>query len=448
MRDYVLTAFVAVMVPVCVARPWIGILMWYWLGLMNPHRLTWDFAYTLQFAMVIGGATLLGALFARDRRPIPWNRELVLIAVLLAYFTFTTFFAWTPVDAWPQWEKVAKVIFMTLVTTMFIYGKKRIRALLLVAALSIGFYGVKGGIFALSRGGAEMVMGPDGTFISGNTFLGLALNMVIPLLVALGRGEEKRWLHNALYGVAALCAVASIFTYSRGAWIGLAIVAPFVFFQLRTSLRVLVAIAAIVAAVAAPALLPEKVFQRADTIPNYEQDSSAMQRLQAWTVAWNVAQAYPFTGAGFEFESGDSARWLSFASAKYLRFYEAPTAAHSIYFQIIGQHGLAAFALFAWMVISVQLSLARIRREARKRPTLHWIDLYATGLQVGLLSYLISGAFLSSAYFDLAWLYFVFTAIFERELKAQETGVTAESHDAPAAADGAIGTAYRTVQDR
>src|SRR5579862_3287440 len=110
MRDYVLTAFVFAMVPVCAARPWIGILMWYWLGLMSPHRLTWSFAYTMPFAMAVGVATLLGACVARDRRPIPWQRELVLSAVLLAYFSLTTVFAWEPAFAWPQLEKVAKII--------------------------------------------------------------------------------------------------------------------------------------------------------------------------------------------------------------------------------------------------------------------------------------------------------------------------------------------------
>src|SRR5678815_4061445 len=136
MRDYVLTAFVFAMVPFCVARPWIGILMWYWLGMMNPHRLTWGFAYTMPFALMIAAATLVGAIFARDRRPIPWNTELVLAVVLLGYFTFTTFFAWAPVYAWPQLEKVVKVIFMTLVATMFIHGRYRIRALLLVVVAS------------------------------------------------------------------------------------------------------------------------------------------------------------------------------------------------------------------------------------------------------------------------------------------------------------------------
>ena len=89
-RDYVLTAFIFAILPVCLTRPWLGVIAWYWLGLMNPHRQTWDFAYTMPFGMLIGGATLLGALTAKDRKPIPWNRQLVLMVVLMLYFTVTT----------------------------------------------------------------------------------------------------------------------------------------------------------------------------------------------------------------------------------------------------------------------------------------------------------------------------------------------------------------------
>ena len=60
---------------------------------------------------------------------------------------------------------------------MFIYGKTRVRALLFVVVGSIGFYGFKGGIFSIIHGGAERVQGPENSFIDGNTFLGLALNM-------------------------------------------------------------------------------------------------------------------------------------------------------------------------------------------------------------------------------------------------------------------------------
>jgi len=437
MRDYVLIAFVVALLPVCLARPWVGILAWYWIGLMNPHRLTWGIAYNMPFAMLVGGATLLGAILAKDRRPIPWTREMILMAILLAYFTVTTVFAWAPIYAWPQWEKVAKIIFMTFVTTMFIYGKTRIRALMLVVVGSIGYYGFKGGIWSIIRGGAEKVLGPENSFIDGNTFIGLALNMVIPILVALARDESRRWLRQLLYLTAALSVVASIFTYSRGAWLGLAVIIPLMLFQLRTKPRIVVAATLVVGAIFATALLPEKVFHRADTIANYEEDESANQRLMSWTVHWNIAKDRPLVGAGFELEMADGARYLAYGSEKYMKSFtdanKDSAAAHSIYFQILGQHGFVAFFLYLWLIASVILTLFRLRTTCRKNPDTTWISTYATGLLIGLLGYLVSGAFLSSAYFDLAWLYFAVAAILSQEVAAI---VPSRGHESPALVHG------------
>ena len=435
MRDYALTAVVVALLPVCLVRPWLGILAWYWIGLMNPHRLTWSFAYTMPFAMLIGGATLLGAIVAKDRRPIPWNRELVLMAILLVYFTVTTFFAWAPANAWPQWEKVTKVIFMTFVATMFIYGKDRIRALLFVVVASIGYYGFKGGIWSIVRGGAERVQGPENSFIEGNTFIGLALNMVIPLLVALALDESRRWVRRLLYLTAGLSVIASIFTYSRGAWLGLAVVVPLLVLQLRMTPRIIVVIGLVLSAAFASAIFPEKVFQRADTIANYDEDSSANQRLESWSVAWNVAKDRPLVGAGFEFEYANDGRWLEYGSAKYRDFMTAANkdsaAAHSIYFQVLGQHGFVAFFIYLWLLVSVHLTLLRIRTAGRHNADIAWISTYATGLLIGLLGYVISGAFLSSAYFDLAWLYFALTAVLSRDIASK---VVNRGHESPSLA--------------
>jgi len=435
MRDYVLTAVVFAMLPVCVAKPWWGVLMWYWIGLMNPHRLTWSFAYTMPFAMLVSGATLLGAIVAKDRRPIPWNRELILMAILLVYFTVTTAFAWAPTYAWPEWEKVAKVIFMTFVATMFIYGKTRVRALLFVVAASIGFYGFKGGIFSIVHGGAERVQGPENSFIDGNTFLGLALNMVVPLLIALALDGSRPWTRRLLYLTAGLSVIASIFTYSRGAWLGLAVIVPLVLLQLKMTPRIIVVIGVVLSAAFASAIFPERIFQRADTIANYEEDSSANQRLESWSVAWNVAKDRPLVGAGFEFEWANDGRWLEYGSEKYREFMTAANkdsaAAHSIYFQVLGQHGFVAFVIYLWLLVSVHLTLLRIRGMGRKNPEIAWIGTYATGLLIGLVGYVVSGAFLSSAYFDLAWLYFALAAVLSREIAST---VPNRGHESPSLA--------------
>ena len=90
--------------------------------------------------MVVGGAFLVGLVLTKDRKPIPWNTQLVLMVVLLGYFTLTTVFAWVPeVALGAAWKQTMKVILMAVLTTMVIYGRDRIRWLLLVIALSIGY---------------------------------------------------------------------------------------------------------------------------------------------------------------------------------------------------------------------------------------------------------------------------------------------------------------------
>ncbi|HQU49694.1 MAG TPA: putative O-glycosylation ligase, exosortase A system-associated [Casimicrobiaceae bacterium] len=419
MRDYALTMLIIGLLPICVWRPWIGIVVWYWFGLMNPHRLTWDFAYTMPFALWIGVATLAGILFARDRKPIPWNSGLVLLLLLVVYFTFTTFFAWAPNAAWAQWNKVIKVVLMTFVATMFIYGKDRIYALMLTMALSIGFYGVKGFFFVLRTGGAGRVQGPEGSFIDGNTFLGMAFTMMLPVLVYLARDERRLWLKNLLYTVAAMTAVSTVFTYSRGAYLGLAAIAPLMLLRSR---RKWLAVAVLVPLLAvAPSMLPDSVFKRAELIEHYEGDRSANQRLQSWAVAWNLALDRPLTGAGFNFEYGAAReQWLAYGSEKYAWALSHSSAAHSIYFQVLGQHGFVAFAMYLALLVGTLVSLNRLRAIGTQRPELEWISTYATGLQIGLVGYMVSGAFLSSAYFDLAILYYALAAILWREVRAAE----------------------------
>ena len=435
MRDYGLTAFIIALLPLCLMRPWIGIVVWYWFGLMNPHRHTWDFAFSMPFAALIGGATLIGAVMdTKDRKPIPWNAGLILVMVLVLYFTITTIPAWAPEPAWLQWRKVIKIALMTFVATMFIYGRERIYALMLTIALSIGFYGVKGFVFVVRSGGGERVQGPDGTFIEGNTFMGLALNMVLPILIYLARGEQRVWLRRLLYTTAAMTVVSIIFTYSRGAYVGLAVIVPMIFW--RSQKKLLYGLVIALAVVMAPHVLPDSVFKRADLIENYEEDSSATQRLQSWTVAWNLAKDYPLTGAGFEFEYASARdRWLQYGSDKYSWALSHSSAAHSIYFQVLGQHGFVAFGLYLALLIGSLVSLQRLRARARASPGMEWIANYATGLQIGLVGYMVSGAFLSSAYFDLAYLYFALIAILWREMKsvAQPSGTAVALPESAAA---------------
>jgi probable O-glycosylation ligase (exosortase A-associated) len=419
MRDFVLTAVIFGLLPICFLRPWIGVLVWFWFGLMNPHMFTWSFAReTIPFAMFIAVATLAGSLIARDREAVPWNRELVLVLVLMAYFTMTTLYAWAPDEAWEYWKQVAKILLMTFVATMFIYGKTRVRALMLVIGLSLAFYGIKGAIWALSTGGANRVQGPEGVFIGGNTFLGLALNMVIPVLITLAREERNKALKLFLHFAGACCAISSVFTYSRGAMLGLAVVLPLLLIRdPRKAWGGMIFL--LVAGYLVVSVAPEQLWKRAETIETYQVDTSAMQRLRSWRVSWNIAKDRPITGAGFQFEySPNRERWLSYV-AEHLREIPGGTAAaHSAYFQVLGQHGFVALGLYVLLLLSTLVTLTRVHRQAQRVPDMSWAASYAEGLRIGVVAFAISGAFISVAYFDLYFIFVAMTAILSRELSA------------------------------
>ncbi len=414
MRDLLLTAIVFGITPIAFYRPWIGVLTYFWLSLMNPHKLSWGFAVTMPFAQIIALATLGGLLFTKDRKKIPWTPELALMIVLGIYFTLSTATAWEPHHAWIRWTEIMKIYLMTFVMTMLIYSKERIRYLLLVASLGIGFYGLKGGIFTLMGGGANMVNGPSRSFIGTNNEIGLALLMVVPILVFLAREEKHKWFKPLLWSVAGLSMLSIIFTYSRGAMLGLAILLPLMFLKSRAKILTLVVFLPL--AWIGYQWAPESIFKRASKIETYQEDNSAMQRLQAWSVAWNIAKDFPLTGGGFELEySPDEARWLSYADRKYDAYGQVSRAFHSLYFQVIGHHGFVAAFLYYLMLFLLLCRLYRLRRLANKRAELQWIGNYADGLFLGMIGFLVTGAFVNVAYFDLMYLFLALTAVMQRE---------------------------------
>lgn len=68
MRDLLILALVVGGALMALARPWVGVMLWNWISLMNPHRLAWGFAYSMPVALIAGVATLLGLLFTKDKQ--------------------------------------------------------------------------------------------------------------------------------------------------------------------------------------------------------------------------------------------------------------------------------------------------------------------------------------------------------------------------------------------
>ncbi|MFO7189272.1 MAG: putative O-glycosylation ligase, exosortase A system-associated [Pseudomonadota bacterium] len=410
LRDITLVLFVAAVLPFALSRPHIGILLWTWIGLMNPHKLTWSFAYNMPFGVISGLATLVALFVSREPKRLPLQGPVVALMALAVWMAVTTTFSINTDKALVQWEKVFTIQVFIFITMMVMQTRERIRWLVWVAALSIAFFGVKGGLYTLA-GGRGYVLGPPGGFMQGNTEIALALVMTVPLLWYLVLQSNTAWVKLALKAAIVLTAIGVIGTYSRGGLVAILGMSVFLWFKSRKKIAITLIVLMLVPALIS--LMPPSWFEKMSTIETYQDDSSAMGRINAWGFALNLAKERPFTGGGFE----------TFTRENFYKYAPIPEDfhdAHSIWFEVLGEHGFVGLFLFILVWALTWRTGNRIIAATREREDLRWAHDLAAMIHVSLVGYFVGGSFLGLAYWDYPYvlmaLLVVTNVVVQREL--------------------------------
>ncbi|MHB1213721.1 MAG: putative O-glycosylation ligase, exosortase A system-associated [Thiobacillus sp.] len=393
MRDLLVTAIVFGTLPFVFRRPWIGILLWSWLGYMNPHKQAWGFAQNFPFAFITAIVIIVAFMFSREKKEMLWTRETLLLLIFVGWMFITTLFAFYPELAWAQWDKVWKIQLMVLLTAMIIKERQHLHWMIWVIALSLGYYGVKGGIFTIAHGGAYRVQGPEGTFFGGNNEMALVLVMLIPLIRYLHLQEPRKWVRMGLASAMVLSGIAAIGSQSRGGLV--AMVAMGLFLWLKSRHKLVMGIYLVIMVGAIHAVMPQEWYDRMYTIENYQEDESALGRINAWHAAFNVAKVR-LTGGGFDM----------FRPSVFRQYAPDPFRVHdvhSIYFEVMGEQGFIGFGMFILLAVFAWLRANQIIRECKHDPERKWAADLAAMIQVSLVGYGAGGAFLGLAYFDLTY---------------------------------------------
>jgi len=393
MRDVALFAIVFGAIPFILRSPYIGVLVWSWLSYMNPHRMTWGFAYNFPFAQIVAIVLLASLLLDKEPKRLPKNGVMIVWMLFLVWMLVTTLNAYYPDQAWVQFVKVLKIQLIIFLTLLVMQSAERIKMMVWVIYFSIGFFGIKGGIFTIMTGGGARVWGPGG-FIEDNNALALALIMILPLGVYLVRNHvERRWMKVGMWASMFLITVSILGSQSRGAF--LAIICVAFYFWLKSDKKLVMALFVIPILPIMFLAMPDSWHERMSTIENYQEDSSAMGRINAWSYSINAANDN-FTGLGFESWSGKTfAIWAPNPADVH--------AAHSIYFSVIGDHGWVGFLLYFTIFFWSFLIARRVGRVAADTDQFRWAGDLAKMIQVSIVAYATGGAFLSLSYFDLPW---------------------------------------------
>jgi putative inorganic carbon (HCO3(-)) transporter len=422
-RDAILTLIVLGLLPACFFRPYVGLLTFTWLAYMRAQDLCWGFARTIRFSFFVSLALILGflvnergkALFLKDLRC--WI--IVALVLLSAASISTSYTGFDPVVT-NYFIEYVKVIFIALITTTLLDTREKLRWFCWTIALSLGFYGIKTGIFGVLTGGQARVMQGPGGMLEDNNDFALALVMSIPLMFYLGISEGSARVRSFTYAGVALTMFTVVLTHSRGGFLSMAGVVGLMIW--RSKVRMQGIAVGIAVALIGIAVVPQSFVDRLATLENPTEESSAASRIEAWGIALEVIGHYPWLGTGMRnFELA----FARFDPEKEIGGARGPRTivVHNSYLQVWAEQGTIAFALYLLLLASTFWMLASIRREARRVGARPWIVDYARMFEASLFGFLIGSTFLNRATFDLMYHIIVAAVVFkhlaQREMRGE-----------------------------
>lgn len=403
MRDLILTAIIGVLLISVFRHPVMGAYLWAWLSLMNPHKLTYGFAFTMPFAQAAAAVTLLMVLATKQKQAVPLTGIVGVLFAMVLWMSFTSLFAMaSPDSVLDRWIYVIKMLLMMFVTWMLITNAKQLRVLIWVVTFSICFFGVKGGVWTVLTGGSGRVWGPPGGMLEENNALAVALVMFTPILYFLRQTETNVWARRFLLFSMVTVVFSILGSQSRGALLSLVSMAFFLGLKgkhpVRSSLGIMVGV------LIAISFMPDSWTQRMETLNSYEQDTSAMSRIWTWKTLWSAALDRPIVGVGFGADNLAVFARYAPLDGFFAVFAGKVFVAHSIYLQMLGEHGFVGLFLFLTLGVVTWLTASSIARQCKDDAEFgSWMPLLMRMVQVSLIGYAAGGAFLSLAYLDVPY---------------------------------------------
>ena len=424
MRDVILFIIIVISIPISFFRPYFGILIWTWIAFFNPHRFTWGFMYNSPLAAAVAAPTLLGCLFTSKLNRNILKLETLVLAGLWAWFAITFLHALqVPLfqehlaDAKLELTRVSKILLMTFMMILLVNSYIKFKYLVVVTAACFGVLAMRGAIFGLRTGGESRVFGPHDSFLTDNNAFALAINMALPMFLFLARDEKRRNYRWLLYLAFVFGVISVVLTYSRGGLLGLVAVLLAITFKSRY--KVISSFFVTLACIGVFTFAPPQWMDRMTGLARGEVDMSGHQRLVSWGTSWNFAMDYPITGGSFN----------ALPNVQLFQRYQPEplpggflsSGPHSIYFQMLEEQGFVGLALYLFLVGSCWASLLSLRRRAGRSPSNQWIVPYTHMIEVSLFGFLVSGAFLGFANFDLFYqlvaMVIILKVIYEKEMQ-------------------------------
>jgi len=393
-----------------------------------PNGWVWGIASSVRYNLLIALATIISFLIQKDKIKTDVSGITITIILFFCWATISSVITLSNPDiVWREWNLFMKIIVFYIFCILTLKEKHHITVFLWAIALSASYFGASEGVKYVISGGGHVLQGIEGSRLEDRNELALAINMAIPLLIFLLTQTKHKILRLGLIGAIVFSAIAIVGSFSRGGLLGLIVVGGYFFLQSKKKLLVVVLLSFTVAG--AVTFAPDSWLERMDTIEEMDKDDSFLGRIAAWKQAVLMAADNPVFGGGFKagqnyglwklYEPDFSKLDFIFDTSSYKAPF--PKAAHSIYFQVLGDHGVIGLFIFLFILLLTFRKLSWIVKSSNDE----WSIGLARMLKVSLVAYCVGGAALSLPYFDLSFALFALAHCLGSIVSRNELGVDA-----------------------
>lgn len=400
MRDFAVLIFLTGCIIAAIKKPWLGVLSLAIFSYLNPHAYAWGFVRTLPVYYVLFLVVAFRTFTAKDKQLLPKDWRIPVFILLWIYFAITSTQAYFPDLAWQRFWFVTKIYLPFYPTLVLINTRYKLYCLIATIGASIGIVAIKGGIFAILHGFSYRIYGPPATQFEENNAFAVAMLISIPLLLIWQKETLNSLIKNGILFSIPIIYAASLSSWSRGAL--LTMIALTLLLIWKNNRKYLAIPLVLAGAFFVKDYLPQEWFGRMNTIETYQEDHSAMGRIEAWKDGWNHTLEHPFVGAGFE-------GWREVTQRDW----------HSSYVEMFSEHGFLAFGLWLSLILGSLISLTTLPKKTAGIEGMEWVSHYCYMVRASLICYMVGTAFLGLSYWDLLY-HLIFISVLIKKFVLEE----------------------------
>jgi len=281
-----------------------------------------------------------------------------------------------------------------------------------------------------------------GYFIQDENDLCLAINIAIPYAIYMFMSVDSRKKKLILIVAIIMFLATVVSTLSRGGFIGLLAIGGM--FWLKLPRKMAATIILIISVLVMWWATPSSYWEEMQTIESStNKDDTGHERLYLWGVAWKMFLDNPIIGVGpsnFPYNN----EFYESQEEKRMGRHIWGKASHSLYFTLLPELGLIGTFIFFYLVLLGIKERKTLRNKYQEiiqnnnvneddKNKLKFIRDMSIAIDIALVTFLVSGAFLTVLYYPHFWVLIAFSVITKSNFDKIVEKITAKDCDPLAA---------------